>query len=86
MIGKSANISQQVTIGVFGHSERRGSPRIGDNVYIAPEAKVFGKIIVGNNVMIGANCVVHKDIPDNAIVVLDPGFKVLSYEGSHPTR
>ena len=32
---------------------------------------------MGNNVRIGANAVVHEDIPDNATVVLDPGFKIL---------
>jgi serine O-acetyltransferase len=81
-IGKNVNISQLVTIGVSGRGEKRGVPIIGDDVYIAPGAKIFGKIRVGNNVKIGANAVVHKDIPDNAIVVLDPGFKIISYRGN----
>lgn len=68
-IGKNVNISQDVTIGVSGRGEKRGSPIIGDNVYIAPGAKLFGKIKIGNNVKIGANAVVYKDIPDNATVV-----------------
>ena len=76
-IGKNLSISQQVAIGVAGKGEKRGCPVIGDNVYIGPGAKLFGKIKVGNNVRIGANAVVYKDIPDNAIVVLDPGFKIL---------
>jgi serine O-acetyltransferase len=50
----------------------------------APGAKIFGKIKIGNNVKIGANAVVYKDIPDNAIVVLDPGFKIISYKGNLP--
>ncbi len=81
-IGKNMSISQQVTIGVSGQGEKRGSPVIGDNVYLAPGAKVFGKIKIGNNVKIGANAVIYKDIPDNAIVVLDPGFKIISYKGN----
>ena len=76
-IGKNFILSQQVTIGISGKGEKRGCPIIGDNVYIAPGAKLFGKIKVGNNVRIGANAVVHEDIPDNATVVLDPGFKIL---------
>ncbi len=76
-IGKNVNISQQVTIGVAGKGDKRGVPTIGDNVYIAPGAKIFGKITIGNNVSIGANTVVHKDIPDGSIVVLDPGFTIL---------
>lgn len=78
------NISQQVTIGVSGQGEKRGCPVIGDNVYLASGAKLFGKIKIGNNVKIGANAVIYKDIPDNAIVVLDPGFKIISYKGNYP--
>ena len=78
VIGKDCNLSQGTTIGMSGD----GVPTIGDDVYIAPGARVFGKIVVGNNVKIGANAVVHKDIPDNAIVVLDPGFRILSYAGN----
>lgn len=81
-IGKNFTISQLVTIGVSGQGDKRGAPTIGDNVYIAPGAKLFGKITIGNNVKIGANAVVHKDIPDNAIVVLDPGFSIISYNGN----
>ena len=62
---------------------RAGVPTIGDNVYLGPGARVFGKISIGNNVKIGANAVVYKDIPDNAIVVLDPGFEIVSYKGNH---
>jgi serine O-acetyltransferase len=79
-IGRNVNISQLVTIGVAGRGENRGVPIIGDDVYIAPGAKIFGKIRVGNNVRIGANAVVYKDIPDNAIVVLDPGFRIISFK------
>ena len=68
-IGKNVNISQGVTIGVAGHGAKRGSPTIGDNVYIAPGAKIFGKIKIGNDVKIGANAVVYKDIPEGATVV-----------------
>jgi serine acetyltransferase len=37
---------------------------------------------VGNNVKIGANAVVHKDIPDNAVVALSPGFQIVSLKGN----
>jgi serine O-acetyltransferase len=83
-IGRNVNISHQVTIGLSGQGERRGVPTIGDNVYIAPGAKIFGKIHVGNNAKIGANAVIFRDIPENAIVVLDPGFKIVSLKGNRP--
>jgi serine O-acetyltransferase len=42
---------------------------IGDRCYIGAGAKIIGNISIGNNVRIGANCVVYENIPDNAIVV-----------------
>ncbi|MDA8136956.1 MAG: hypothetical protein M0T82_20250 [Desulfobacteraceae bacterium] len=50
---------------------------IGNNVYIGPGAKIFGKITIGNNVKIGANAVVYKDVPDNSLVVLSPGHTII---------
>jgi serine O-acetyltransferase len=78
-IGKNANISQGVTIGVSGRGDKRGFPTIGDNVYIGAGAKLFGKITIGNNAKIGANCVVYRDVPDNATVA-SPDFQILSYK------
>ena len=86
VIGRNCNISQDLTIGLSGQGEKAGVPTIGDNVYIGPGARVFGKISIGSNVKIGANAVVYKDIPDNAIVVLDPGFKIVSYKGNRKSN
>lgn len=86
VIGRDCNLSQGITIGVSGAGSKRGAPVIGDNVYIAPGARLFGKITIGNNVKIGANAVIHKDLPDNAIAVLDPGFKIISYAGNRPVE
>lgn len=81
-IGDNLTIPHNVTIGQAGRDERKGIPIIGDNVYIGSGARIIGKIRIGNNVAIGANCVVTKDIPDNAVVVGIPG-KIISYKGSH---
>ena len=80
-MGKFCNISHQVTIGIGGRqdSELEGVPTIGNYVYIAPGAKIFGKIRIGNNVSIGANAVVSKDIPDNDTVVGNPG-RIVGYQ------
>jgi serine O-acetyltransferase len=86
VIGRDCNLSQNITIGVSGAGKKRGAPMIGDNVYIAPGARVVGKIAVGHNVKIGANAVIHQDLPDNAIAVLDPGFKIISYAGNRPAH
>jgi serine O-acetyltransferase len=81
IIGKNCNISPGVTLGVANRGKNKGHPVLGDNVYIGPGAKIIGAIKIGNNVAIGANCVVTKDIPDNSVVVGIPG-KVISQEGS----
>ena len=80
-IGNNCNISHCVTIGQSNRGKNKGYPTIGNNVYIGPGAKIIGSINIGNNVAIGANCVVTKDIPDNAVVVGIPA-KIISYEGS----
>lgn len=79
-VGKNCTISQDVTIGQANRGKNKGCATIGDNVYICPGAKIVGAVKIGNNVVIGANCVVTKDIPDNAVVGGIPG-KVISYDG-----
>lgn len=63
IIGSNCCIYQQVTIS-------HGNVRIGDNVIIGAGAKILPNVTIGNNCKVGANCVVVKDIPDNATVVL----------------
>jgi len=50
-------------------SKGKGAPTIGHSCYIGAGAKIIGKVKIGNNVRIGANCVVYKDVPDNSTVV-----------------
>ncbi|HUI98765.1 MAG TPA: serine acetyltransferase [Usitatibacter sp.] len=84
VIGSHCSLSPSITIGLAGQGERLGVPVIGDFVYVAPGARLFGKIRIGNNVKIGANAVVHRDVPDNAVVALDPGFRIISFSGNVP--
>jgi serine O-acetyltransferase len=42
---------------------------------------VVGRVSIGNDVAVGANCVVTGDVPDHAVVVGVPG-RVISSEGS----
>jgi serine O-acetyltransferase len=67
-IGKFFNISQGCTIGYAGRGDFWGVPEIGDFVYMAAGSKVIGKVKIGDYVAVGANAVVTKDIPDNAVV------------------
>lgn len=80
-IGEIATISQDVTIGASGRKSKRGVPYIGDRVYIAPGARAFGSIIIESDVAIGANAVVTKSLPKNAVAVGIPA-KVINYNGT----
>lgn len=71
-IGRDVVIFQNVTIGsnTLADSKRQGAPIIGDNVLIGAGAAVIGKVRIGNNCRIGANCIVTKDMPDNTTAVI----------------
>ena len=75
IIGRNCMIAQQVTVG-GGNNRYPGIPIIGDNVNICKGSIIYGGITIGNNVVIGANAVVNKSVPDNAIVAGVPA-KVL---------
>lgn len=72
-IGDNCVIFHQVTIGsnTIRESKNFGCPIIGENVYIGCGAKIIGGVHIGNNVRIGANCIVTQDVPDNATVVME---------------
>ncbi|AZQ64599.1 serine acetyltransferase [Flammeovirga pectinis] len=70
VIGNDCTIAQNVTIG-RNFSDKK-VPIIKNNVYIATGSAVFGEITIGNNVIIGANSVVNKSIPDNTIAAGNP--------------
>lgn len=79
-IGDFCRVHVGVNIGATV-DKPKDAPIIGDNVYIGPGAKIYGKIKIGNNVAIGANAVVNKDVPDNVTVAGVPA-KIVSYKGN----
>jgi serine O-acetyltransferase len=80
-VGRNCNISQGVTLGQANRGARKGAPVIGDGVYIGPGAKIVGAVRVGDDVAIGANCVVTKDLPDHGVAVGVPA-QVISLAGA----
>lgn len=81
IIGNNSNISQGVTIGVSGLNEKRGVPIIGNNVYIGANSVVAGKIVVADNVLIGACSLVNTNVESNNVMLGVPAVKV-SEKGS----
>lgn len=63
-IGQNCWINQQVTIGYSGSEH----PTLEDGVTVHAGAKVIGGITMHRNSTAGANAVVVKDVPENAIV------------------
>ena len=76
-IGANCNINACVNIGM-------GGSVIGDNCYISPGVKIVKPVRIGNNVVIGANAVVNKDIPDDCMVAGIPAKVIKKY--NHETN
>lgn len=81
IIGNNCNISQGVTIGISGQGEKRGTPVLGNEVYIGANAVIVGKITIGNNVLIGACSMVNSSISDDIAVIGVPAV-IISQKGS----
>lgn len=76
VIGQNCLVGQNVTIGRnFGD---KNVPVLGDNVYVGAGSVIFGEIFIGSNVIIGSNSVIRKSIPNNAVVVGNPG-RIIKY-------
>ena len=74
-IGENVTIYQGVTLGgimpsIESDSQRnqKRHPTIGNNVIIGSGAQILGSIKIGDNVRVGANSVVSKDVSSNVTV------------------
>lgn len=72
IIGKNCNIHKGVTIGQENRGGRKGTPIIGNEVWIGVNATIVGAIHIGNDVLIAPNTYVNCDIPDHSIVFGNP--------------
>jgi serine O-acetyltransferase len=80
IIKNNVTLYQGVTLGGTGNEKDKRHPNIDDNVVIGAGAKVLGNITLGENVRVGANAVVVKDVPANSTVVGIPG-RIVRHEG-----
>jgi serine O-acetyltransferase len=81
VIGENCTLSHGVTLGSSSRGGGANVPRVGNRVFFGPGAVAFGDITIDDGAAIGANCVVTKDVPANAVVVGVPG-RVVSFRGS----
>ena len=51
-------------------------PTLGDCVVVGSGAQILGPVMVGANAKVGANAVVTKDVPENAVMVGIPAKNV----------
>ena len=88
-IGDNVTIYHMVTLGGISPSvnsnEQRNikrHPTLKDNVVVGSGAQILGPVTVGKNAKIGANAVVTKDVPENAVMVGIPAKNVGETSGS----
>ncbi len=58
----------------------KGEVVIGNNVWLGDKVTVLAGVHIGNNVIVAANAVVTKDIPDNCMVAGVPGRIIKTIE------
>jgi len=82
-IGNNVTIYHMVTLGGIAPSinsnEQRHvkrHPTLMDNVVVGSGAQILGPVVIGKNAKVGANAVVTKDVPENAVMVGIPAKNV----------
>ena len=82
-IGNNVTIYHMVTLGgispsVNSNEQRltKRHPTLKDNVVVGSGAQILGPVTIGANSKIGANAVVTKDVPENAVMVGIPAKNV----------
>ena len=82
-IGNNVTIYHMATLGgiapsINSNNQRqiKRHPTLGDCVVVGSGAQILGPVMVGANAKIGANAVVTKDVPENAVMVGIPAKNV----------
>ena len=68
-VGEDCVFYQQVTLGINGRKSLDVGPQVGDRVSFGAGSKIIGPVKIGDDVEIGANAVVTKDVPSGSTVV-----------------
>ena len=89
VIGETSEVKDNVTIyhmvtlggiapSINSDNQRnlKRHPTLENNVVIGSGAQVLGPVIVGRNAKVGANAVVTKDVPENAVMIGIPAKNI----------
>jgi serine O-acetyltransferase len=79
-IGDYVTLFQGVTLGGTGKERGKRHPTLGNHVVVGAGAKILGGITIGDNVKIGANSVVLKNVAANSTVIGVPA-RVIRTQG-----
>lgn len=71
-IGRNCNIHKGVVIGQVNRGPRKGTPTIGNRVWIGINSAIVGNITIGDDVLIAPNSYVNVDVPSHSIVLGNP--------------
>ena len=71
-IGKNCNIHKGVVIGQVNRGKRKGTPVIGNQVWIGINAAIVGSVTICDDVLIAPNSFVNVDIPPHSVVFGNP--------------
>lgn len=97
-IGNNVQITKNVTILTHGYDwsvlkekygdvlGSSGKVKIGDNCFIGMNATILKGINIGKNVIIGANSLVNKDVPDNVVIAGNPAKVIMTIEEYYEKR
>ena len=87
-IGNNVTIYHNVTLGGIAPSinsnDQRNTkrhPTLEDNVVVGSGAQILGPIIIKKNSLVGANAVITKDVPENAVMIGIPAKNVGTTSG-----
>tara|TARA_B100001769_G_C21936431_1_gene504531 strand:- start:54 stop:638 length:585 start_codon:yes stop_codon:yes gene_type:complete len=88
VIGDNVTIYHMVTLGGISPSINTDSqrntkrhPTLMDNVVVGSGAQILGPVIIGRNAKVGANAVVTKNVPENAVMIGIPAKNVGTTSG-----
>lgn len=86
-IGRNCDIFHGVTLGGSestlddSHYDRPDVPTLGDRVHVGPGAVIAGPVALGDDVAVGANSLVVRDVPARGVVLGVPA-RLVSRRGS----